>query len=103
MSDSTATHKDNLLDELRMAVSDAEQLLESTAGQVGEGAAEARGRIQARLLRAKESLRHLQDSAVARAKVASKATDTYVHDNPWKSIGIAAGVGLLIGALISRR
>jgi len=40
---------------------------------------------------------------VDKAKVAAKATDEYVHDNPWKSIGIAAGVGLLVGAIIGRR
>ena len=31
------------------------------------------------------------------------ATDEFVHINPWKSIGIAAGVGMVIGLLISRR
>ena len=103
MSDFTAAQRDKLLAELRMVVSDAEQLLETTADQVGEGTAEARSRIRARLVQARESLHHLQDSAVARARQAGQATDTYVHDNPWKSIGVAAGVGLLIGALISRR
>ena len=37
------------------------------------------------------------------AKATAKATDVYVHENPWKSIGIAAGVGLMLGMLISRR
>ena len=37
------------------------------------------------------------------AKAAAKATDGYVHENPWKSVGIAAGVGLLLGMLIGRR
>jgi ElaB/YqjD/DUF883 family membrane-anchored ribosome-binding protein len=103
MSDFTAAQKDKLMAELRMVVSDAEQLLESTAGQVGEGAAEARGRIQARLQQTKESLLRLQETAVTRAKEASQATDVYVHDNPWKSIGVAAGIGLLVGILIGRR
>jgi ElaB/YqjD/DUF883 family membrane-anchored ribosome-binding protein len=40
---------------------------------------------------------------VGKAKVAAKATDDYVHENPWKSIGIAAGVGFLLGMLVSRR
>lgn len=103
MSDFTAAQKDKLMAELRMVVSDAEQLLESTAGQVGEGAAEARGRIQARLQQTKENLLRLQETAVARAKEAGQATDHYVHDNPWKSIGVAAGIGLLVGILIGRR
>jgi ElaB/YqjD/DUF883 family membrane-anchored ribosome-binding protein len=39
---------------------------------------------------------------VARAKQAAKATDDYVHENPWKAVGIGAGVGLIVGMLISR-
>ncbi|HCI13500.1 MAG TPA: DUF883 domain-containing protein, partial [Gallionellaceae bacterium] len=38
----------------------------------------------------------------ARTKEAAKVTDEYVHENPWKAVGIAAGVGLVIGMLISR-
>ncbi|NDB70762.1 MAG: DUF883 domain-containing protein [Methylocystaceae bacterium] len=41
--------------------------------------------------------------AFAKAKDAGKAADNYVHDNPWKAVGIAAGVGLVLGLLISRR
>jgi ElaB/YqjD/DUF883 family membrane-anchored ribosome-binding protein len=103
MSDFTATQKDKLLSELRMVVSDAEQLLDATAGQVGEGVAETRGRIKARLHQARENLHQLQETAVARAKEAGQATDVYVHDNPWKSVGVAAGIGLLVGILIGRR
>lgn len=103
MNDFTAANKEKLLADLRLVVQDAEQLLEATAGQLGDGAAEARGRIQARLQQAKESLHQFQDSAVQRAKEASHATDAYVHDNPWKSIGLAAGIGLLIGVVIGRR
>ena len=33
----------------------------------------------------------------------AKTTDTYVHENPWRAVGIAAGVGLLLGLLIGRR
>jgi ElaB/YqjD/DUF883 family membrane-anchored ribosome-binding protein len=46
---------------------------------------------------------HLQEAAVAKAKAAGHATDEFVHQNPWKSIGISAGVGLLVGLLVSRR
>ena len=44
-----------------------------------------------------------QDALLDKAKAVAKETDTYVHDNPWKAAGIAAAVGVLIGALISRR
>ena len=41
--------------------------------------------------------------AAATAKDAGKAADVFVHENPWKAIGIAAGIGLVFGLLISRR
>lgn len=37
------------------------------------------------------------------ARQAARYTDTYVHDNPWRAIGIGAAAGLLIGYLVSRR
>jgi ElaB/YqjD/DUF883 family membrane-anchored ribosome-binding protein len=40
---------------------------------------------------------------VEKTKAAARATDDYVHDNPWQAIGAAAVVGLILGALISRR
>jgi ElaB/YqjD/DUF883 family membrane-anchored ribosome-binding protein len=103
MSDFTAAQKDKLLAELRMVVADAEELLKATAGDASSGVAELRGRVQARLQQAQANITQLQEVAVARVKEASQATDAYVHDNPWKAIGVAAGVGLLIGALIGRR
>ncbi|HET7776216.1 MAG TPA: hypothetical protein VFK74_07610 [Azospira sp.] len=38
-----------------------------------------------------------------KTKAAARATDDFVHDNPWKAVGIAAGVGLLLGVIIGRR
>jgi ElaB/YqjD/DUF883 family membrane-anchored ribosome-binding protein len=37
------------------------------------------------------------------ARDAARATDDYVHDNPWQAIGVAAAVGFLVGLVISRR
>jgi ElaB/YqjD/DUF883 family membrane-anchored ribosome-binding protein len=45
----------------------------------------------------------VQDELTAKAKAVAADADAYVHDKPWQSIGIAAGLGLLIGLLISRR
>ena len=103
MTQLTAVNKDKLMSDLRVVVADAEELLRMTADQAGEGAAELRNRVQARLNQAKVDLVHLQEAAVVRAKEAGHATDEFVHDNSWKLIGIAAGVGLVVGLLISRR
>lgn len=94
--------KEKLMQDLRVVVADAEELLRATAGQAGDKAAAARERIQESLIHAKERLIAAEEAVVAKTKEAAKATDEYVHENPWKAVGIAAGVGLIIGMLISR-
>ncbi|MDO8293659.1 MAG: DUF883 family protein [Gallionella sp.] len=94
--------KEKLMQDLRVVVADAEDLLRATAGQAGEKVSAARERIQENLAAAKQRLAAAQDAVVARTKEAAKVTDEYVHENPWKAVGIAAGVGLVIGMLISR-
>lgn len=103
MPHTTTVQKDRLMSDLRLVIADAEELLRMTAGQAGDGVADVRSRVQARLNQAKADLVHLQDAAVARAKAAGHAADEFVRDNRWKAIGIAAGVGLVIGLLVSRR
>lgn len=103
MTDMTTVHKDKLMSDLRVVIADAEELLRMTADQASEGAADVRFRVQARMNQAKADLINLQEAAVAKAKAAGHATDEFVHENPWKSIGIAAGVGLVVGLLIGRR
>ncbi len=103
MTDMNTIQKDKLMSDLRVVIADAEELLRMTADQAGEKAADVRNRIEARLHQARIDLLSLQEAAVEKAKAAGHAADEYVHDNPWKSIGIAAGVGMVIGLLISRR
>lgn len=103
MNDMTVAQKDKLMADLRVVISDAEELLRLGAEQTGASAIEWRARVEDRLGRAKIKLADLQDSAVAKARAAGHAADDYVHDHPWKAIGAAAGVGLIIGLLVSRR
>lgn len=94
--------KDKLMQDLRVVVADAEELLRTTAGQAGEKVSAVRERIQENLAGAKVRLIAAEEAVVAKTKQAAKATDEYVHENPWKAVGIAAGVGLVVGMLISR-
>ncbi len=103
MFESTAPQRDKLLDDLRLVIADAEELLRMTTDQVGEGTAEVRSHIQDRLQAARAELASLQDEAAARLKAAGHATDAFVHENPWQSIGIAAAIGLVVGLLVARR
>jgi ElaB/YqjD/DUF883 family membrane-anchored ribosome-binding protein len=94
--------KEKLMQDLRMVVADAEELLRATAGQAGEKVSAARERIQENLAAAKVRLAAAQEAVADKARQAANATDEYVHENPWRAVGIGAGVGLIIGMLISR-
>jgi len=99
----TAVTKDKLVQDLKNVIGDAEELLRATASQAGEKAAAAREKIQDSLHRAKVKLAEAEEVVLDQTKQAARATDEYVHEHPWKAVGIGAGVGLIIGLLIGRR
>ena len=103
MTELNSTQKEKLMSDLRVVISDAEELLRMTADQAGESVAGVRARMQDRLKQANAELHRLQDLTVAQVKAVGNATDEFVHENPWKSVGVAAGIGLLVGLLIGRR
>lgn len=94
--------KEKLLQDLRAVVIDAEELLRATASQTGEKVSAIRERIQANLVAARARLEDAEALMLEKTKEAARATDEYVHDHPWRAVGIAAGVGLVVGMLISR-
>jgi ElaB/YqjD/DUF883 family membrane-anchored ribosome-binding protein len=94
---------DQLLADLKTVMSDAEALLRATSAQTGEKIQEVRARAEESLRQAKARLSSIEDEALRRAREVADATDEYVRENPWQSVGIAAGVGLLLGLLLSRR
>ena len=78
---------------------DARALMTATADVAGEKVADARKRVADALESAKEIAGRVRDQAVDYAK----ATDEAVHEHPYKAIGIAFGVGALLGFLVLRR
>jgi ElaB/YqjD/DUF883 family membrane-anchored ribosome-binding protein len=85
------------------AISGAEDMLTRAANSTGEKAAELRDRALEQLQALRGRLQDAQATALRQSKAAARATDDYVHDHPWRAIGVAAGFGVLIGLLISRR
>ena len=103
MTTSTWGNKDKLINELGTVISDAEEMLRLTADEAGEAAASLRSRVKDRMNQAKDELARLQEAAIAKAHEVGDAADEFVHENPWKAIGVAAGIGLVVGMLVSRR
>ncbi len=92
-----------LMEDMHTVVADAESLLEATAHDATERARAAREMATLSIGKARTALSDFEESLKARAKAAAHETDQYVHDNPWKSIGIVGAVGVLVGLLLGRR
>lgn len=78
---------------------DARNLMSATADVAGEKVGEARKRLAAALQSGKEIYGRVREKAVEGAKAADEA----VHEHPYQAIGIAFGVGAIVGYLVSRR
>lgn len=98
-----AQARERVLADLHALTRDAEDLVKATAGDVSEKAKEARARLSAALERAKTTCVHLQEQTVATAKAAAKKADTVIREHPYESIGIAFGIGLLLGVVVARK
>ena len=72
-------------------------------GALLEKVAAARVKIQESLDVAKGKLARVGEAGVDKAKEAARATDDFVHEHPWKAVGIGAAIGCIVGMLISRR
>ena len=83
---------DNLLDDLRAVIAGAEELLRATADQGGAKVEEVR-------VRTEETLR----AARARLEDTGRRLDDQVREHPWTAVGVAAGIGLIVGVLLGRK
>jgi ElaB/YqjD/DUF883 family membrane-anchored ribosome-binding protein len=88
-----------LTENFKSVTNDAENFVKETASGLGDRARDARARLAASLASARDSLGRLNEKAIEGAK----ATDKVIRDHPYPSIGIAFGVGILIGVLVTRK
>ncbi len=85
-------------EDLKALLHEAEQALSHTAGEAGDKFDELRGRLRTALDNGRYSIEHLREEATRRARQA----DQLVRENPYYAVGIAAGIGAVIGILVSR-
>ncbi len=95
--------RDQLMSDLKSVIQDAESWLRSGSQMTGEELQAAKAKFERTLGSAKADLIRLEETVVEKTKVAAKATDDYVKENPWKAVGIGAAAGLVIGLLIARK
>ncbi|SRR5690554_333348 len=95
--------EEQFVEQIKSSLDEAERMLQQAAETTGEKADELRETAMRSLRRTREHLYTTQDELMAQGRRAMRVTDDYVHDNPWRAIGIAGLVGVLVGALICRR
>jgi ElaB/YqjD/DUF883 family membrane-anchored ribosome-binding protein len=89
--------REKIVEDFNVLKKDVQELLKATASVVGEKAAEARVKVEESLKVAQDKLSDAQNIVKAKGKEAVAVTDEYVRENPWNAVGIAAGVGFLLG------
>lgn len=92
--------RDRLLDDIRLVLRDAEELLRSTSLQAGEGYQVARERFESTLSSARDSLSELEDQVSVTARETMASTDRYVKENPWQAVAVGALAGLALGLVL---
>ncbi|MBM3823612.1 MAG: DUF883 domain-containing protein [Verrucomicrobia bacterium] len=96
---SAELNTDRLVTDLKRIVQDSEALLHATKDAVGDKAHEVRERLTDALDAAKRTCHRMEEKAFESAK----AADRTIREHPYQSIGVAFGVGLLIGVLVTRK
>jgi ElaB/YqjD/DUF883 family membrane-anchored ribosome-binding protein len=89
--------------DLKTVLADVEALLKQAASSTGHQAVELRERAAENLHRASLRLSEARVAAAEKSRAAARRADDWVHGNPWAAVGAAAGIGFLLGMLVSRR
>jgi ElaB/YqjD/DUF883 family membrane-anchored ribosome-binding protein len=95
--------KEKLVKDFQSVIADTEELMKFVSNESGGKAQALRDKLDRNLKLAKDYLHDVEGSVVDKSKVAARVTDEYVHENAWRTVGLAIGVGILIGFLIRDR
>lgn len=97
------TGREKLLADFQAVIADTEELMKSVSSDSAGKTQALRDKVQENLKQAREYLQDIEEAVVDKSKVAARATDEYVHENAWRTVGIAVGLGILIGMLLRNR
>ena len=105
MSDTTAQlalGRQKIVEDLRVLLTDSEEMLRLATAVPGEGVEALRERLRTHVDSMQLALGEAQSAAKQRYRVAADNADRYVRDNPWQAVGVGAGIGFLLGVLLAR-
>lgn len=97
---SSEAMKQKLLADFHAVVTEADQILKLVTNEGGDKANALRTKVEHNLNAAKERLRGLEEALMEKTRATARATDEYVHENPWQTVGITAGLSVVLGAVI---
>jgi len=94
---------EKLVRDMRAVIVDAEDLVKATASQTGERIERVRAKTEESLRSAREQLEMAGDDISTRVRAAATDVNDQVRTHPWATVSVAAGIGLLLGMLVSRK
>jgi len=95
--------REKLTADFKALLGDVEELLKSTSSQAGEGIADLRERLGKKLEEGKKALSEQERALREKAEEGKASVQAYLREKPWITVGIAAGIGLVLGSLWRRR
>jgi len=96
-----ADPRDRLVADVKMLLTDTEELLAAVGAESKEKLAGIRPRLEASIQRARSRAAEAQAAVEARAREGARAVDDYATEHPWQTAGMAAAVGAAVGALMA--
>lgn len=93
----------SLINDLKLVIKDAEDLLRNTGQQASDGYQKARAKFESTLSTARDGLSTAEERLMESTREAMETADQYVRENPWQAVGIGALAGLVVGLLVGRR
>ena len=103
MTQEFEARKNELLDDVRGVLKEAETLYQSAVDDGSTEAKELKAKLKIQLDKAKQQYASIEATVTDKAKEAARQTDALVHEKPYQALGIAAAAGLLLGVLLSRK
>ncbi len=99
MSNHSNSHvtREKLVEDFKVLAKDVQELLKVTTSGWSDKASDARSRVQDSLKVAQDKLSEAHGHVKAKGQEAFDATHGYVTENPWNAVGIAAGIGFILG------